>query len=110
MSVTWGVKVELTDEELKDLLITAVEGGINHWAQVKDYRPDRGTVTVREMNDDDPPGPWTEINTVHLAIGMQRCAEKMPRVFARWLQDRCGDADVADIIFQLSMLGEHVYA
>jgi hypothetical protein len=36
---------------LKDVLITAVEGGINYWGAVADYDPDAGTVTVYEMEE-----------------------------------------------------------
>lgn len=42
------IEIDVTEEELNDILITAVEGGINYWAFVADYRPNNGMVSVAE--------------------------------------------------------------
>lgn len=46
------VEVELDDEFLKDVLITALEGGIGYWSACSEYKPDAGYAVIHELNDD----------------------------------------------------------
>lgn len=105
---TLDVKIVVTEDELCDLLITAVEGGIDYWAHVRNYRPSEGTVEFREQGPVDV-YPWRKATWRDMAVGLEICAESYPRVFASWLADRIGDAASCDVIFQCAMLGSEVY-
>jgi hypothetical protein len=55
MSTTIMVKVDLADDFLDDVRVTATEGGIGYWANVVDYtwrEPDGRTVVVTHDPDD----------------------------------------------------------
>lgn len=39
-------------KKIDDILITAIEGGINYWACVVDYQPDNGYAKIRVTNDE----------------------------------------------------------
>lgn len=104
---------------LRDVLTTAVEGGINYWAQVGDYAPDEGTVTVYESEEDDKPHAVT-IETIAKGIGVARekglASLSGPDYVAQfWLADRTNsergdyDADIADSILQLGLFGQITY-
>ena len=102
------IEISVTEEDLKNLLITAVEGGIRYWAEVKNYDYKKGTVTVREEG-----GSWIKVTTATIAKGLRLCS-KMPAdeggwAFSMWLRDRIGDAQAADNIFQFGVLGELKY-
>lgn len=93
-------------EDLRSLLITAVEGGIGYWAEVRNYRPDAGTVEVRDVEER---GRWRKVTTKTLLAGLDACAVKHRHITARWLQDRIGDADIGDAVLQAGLFGEIVY-
>jgi hypothetical protein len=110
------------EEFLKDTLITAVEGGINYWGAVADYDPDAGTVTVYEKEYLDTPDekafPVT-MDTMARGWGQYvKRVGKAPTGYARQalLANRTNgddgdfDADVADVVLQLGIFGEVVYA
>lgn len=104
------VEIEVTDQELIDILVTAVEGGSNYWARFRKYDCDAGTVEVRESDQDtaDKPG-WHKIGPEDIARGLQLAAEFEPRTFDHWHGDRCGDAGSSDNILQLALFGTVVY-
>lgn len=117
-----------------DFLTTAVEGGINYWAEVKDYERCDGEgrefpfelacVSVRET--DEPTNPWVLVEAVQIARVLRRVqAQEFPPffnqgyskpLFLRLLNAQYGDpddfdydADDADSVMQLTMLGSIVY-
>ena len=108
------------DEMLFDLFVTAIEGGINYWAAVEDYKPDAVgySVTVHDQEDPDE-GPWVVDRSV-MAKGYQLAAgewrdkiswssgEKPPLVITEET-DWDYDAMDADAILQLGIFGEVVY-
>jgi len=108
--------IEVSEDDLKSILITAVESGIAYWAERKDYNYMKGVVTVREHNnerDEAKRGPWIRVTTRTIAQGLRLCA-KVPAdeggwAFAAWLKDRIGDAQTADNIFQFAVLKELKY-
>lgn len=103
----YQVKVDVTDQELIDLVITAVEGGMSGWARLANYNPTNGTVKLQEA---DPGTAKPYMVTPHtMFLGLQLAATKHPHIFASWIQDRIGDAIIADAILQLGTLGEIVY-
>jgi hypothetical protein len=93
--------------DLQGLLITAVEGGIGYWAQVRAYRPDAGTVEVRDAEEQG--ARWRRVTVQTLLRGLDVCAKEYPRITATWLQDRIGDAGIADSILQAGLFGDLVY-
>lgn len=100
------IEINATEEELNDILVTAVEGGINYWAYVADYKPDNGMVSVAE---DEKPEVWHDVNLQKMKVGLQICQQKYPHVFEAWALDRNGDASTADVIMQCAIFGEAVY-
>ena len=48
---------EPTDQQLKDILTTAVVDGINYWATTRRHRPEEGSVSIYEVEDDFPNSP-----------------------------------------------------
>lgn len=103
---------------LKDVLITAVEGGTGYWARVSCYFPDAGRVALHEFDDDG----ITETHKVTLGTietGIKRiCADR--ELVNRTIREDCiidsaenqmvrGDADTADCIVQVGLFGKVIY-
>lgn len=128
---------EMTDREqfLSDVLTTAVEGGINYWAAVSDYKWHDGdfvsipaSVKVHEIDEDpaDASQPYYEVG---VPINIQDIGRAIARimdvndeikylspqvrkeVFAASVDNDAGDidADIADAIMQIAVLGEIRY-
>jgi hypothetical protein len=100
-----------TEEQVKDIVITAVEGGINYWAVVRNYAPDAGTVTVYEMDTDDP-RKVTKIHHVTPATirkGLRLASQSEHEHIRIMAASDILDAEEADVIVQLGLLGEVVY-
>lgn len=110
------IAVAFSDDDLKNLLISAVEGGSGYWAAFRKYDPDLGKVEACEHNDTRDKrhwGPWQEVTMETICRGLERAAAADPneggRAFAAFMKDRTGDASVADNILQLGLLGKLVY-
>lgn len=112
-------KVQVTDQQLKDCLVTAVEGGIDYWSYVKAYDPDKVRVTITEIEASRPePADPLEMTLSHqdLLRGLEILARQRPEGefpggpghLRDFLTDT-GDATTADVIVQLTMFGELVY-
>ncbi len=129
---------DLTGSECGDIAITAAEGGIGYWSQIKSYRyarwaPDDadGNIDVAQdfvfytlapLNEDEDGYDITKAVDITPAL-MQRGFELglgLPRDKGGWMflnlialgRDdwmRNIDADVADAIIQLGCFGEIVY-
>jgi hypothetical protein len=118
-----------------NIITTAVEGGIGHWASVQDYHwyypgLDGGTaeheagvpnayVTLSEdePSDDDNPGPF-EITVEKIAPHWQKILKDklLPehilsrfRAFDREPEEADLDADDCDAVVQIACFGEYVY-
>ena len=104
------IEIEVTEEELAGILVTAVEGGSNYWAAIRNYDPDKGTATIWERDQDvaEKPGKHA-IGPDDIARGLQLAATKEPETFNHWFGDRIGDAGSCDNILQLALFGEIVY-
>lgn len=110
------IVIEVSEKDLKNLLITAVEGNVGYWAEFKDYSYKKGVVTLREHNDqrdETKKGPWVKVTTRTMAQGMRLCAKAADNeggwAFTTWLKDRIGDALTADIMLQFGALKELKY-
>jgi hypothetical protein len=123
----------LTEREqfLSDVLITAVEGGVNYWAGVSYYRwQDKdgndvpASVTVHEMDDEtgDYKEPGVPITTKEIGRAIARIMDTTDEikhlptwvrkdVFGASMDNDAGDIDanIADMIMQIAVLGEVTY-
>lgn len=115
------------EQFLKDVLITAVEGGINYWAAVSEYEPEKGTVTVWEDVDDDGTfgkAHLVTIDTIAHGIQVLTTGENAGKAFCMgsaeyWKQfllanrtnseDGDYDADIADNVLQAGLFDSIVY-
>lgn len=113
-------------EFLSDVLVTAVEGGINYWASVSEYDPDAGTVRVHEWHPDTgetedgyaKEGVLVTLDDIARGIGVLRRDDKLPLTgywHDFWKADRTNgedgdyDAGHADCVVQAAIFGEVVY-
>jgi hypothetical protein len=103
---------------LRDIAITAVEGGINYWGFIEGYDPDAvdhwGRVTENESSTDGP-AMSGELTVATMRRGLALAIENrldagwsIPRVTAFYLTNV--DASAAELVVQFAVLGEHVYA
>lgn len=104
------VTIQVTHQELADVIVCVVEGGSPYWAKFRAYDPDEGLVDVRSRLDDDlPPEGWRRVGPDDIARGMSVAGAKYPHQLAAWLRDRNGDAETADVFLQCAVFGELVY-
>lgn len=114
--------MDWTTEFHKDILITAVEGGINYWAAVNAYDPDAGKVTVYELDDDGQTILSTtqvddhqigkavrRILNTDFDVAMADTYRKDVADAAKWLDAGDIDAMLADCIVQVACFGRVVY-
>jgi len=103
---------------LRDIVITAVEGGINYWGYIEGYDPDAadhwGRVTESEPSTDGP-AMSGELTVATVRAGLTKAiAERLdagwsiPKVSDFYLMNV--DASSAELVIQFTVLGEHVYA
>ena len=110
-------------EFLSDILVTALEGGINHWADIRDYQhnqPGNGDLIVvtAEINANNGYG-WQSVNANTVKVGVNRVLNSNFRInptirAAIFQADRENDASnidshCADAILQAGMFGILVY-
>ena len=109
-------------EFLKDILITAIEGGITYWAEVLSYEPDYGEATVYDVGEEliypitlDIIEKGITILTTGENAGKSFCLGGMDYwqqfLLANLTNGEHGDydADIADNIVQAGTMGEIVY-
>lgn len=108
-------------EFLKDIIITAYEGGIGYWALGRNYDPDNGTVDLVEDEhfpfDDNT--PWQTVNLDTIERGLAKVKDpsfKINKEMRGWITtgditNDAGDIDsgCADAIVQAALFGELVY-
>jgi hypothetical protein len=118
----------ISPQMVGDLLVTAKEGGIGYWAEVRhyeapkngvpfmvspdlglykfcDYPLNGGSVTLADVEGDE--GPWT-LDFASLERGLKVMAEKFPQHFYNIVQDNI-DADTADAFVQCAVMGDIVF-
>lgn len=115
---------DLYREFRRDLLIIAVEGGVNYWANIAEYRhsdPDPHAVLVEVAEDGEPRQHRLDLTDIHQAIFAVVRGDEFgyfPASLRRRLafqllngEPDAGefDASDADCIAQVAVLGEIVY-
>lgn len=110
--------VEITDERLRDLIITGVEGGFGSWIQYETYKHsadniDDILVQGREnLEEDEGPGeygPWVKLDKARFEWAMKEFAKQCPHQFNLFLNEN-EDAITGDCFMQIAVLGEVTYA
>lgn len=111
------------DSFYDDVLTTAVEGGINYWAQARNYRwSDDGptTVDVRDGGfEDDEPGEWVALDRKAMSAAITAIREGKgsmadsyrSRILQAHRERDAGELDAfdADIVVQMAVLGDVIY-
>lgn len=123
-------KVELTDEDVKDIVVTALEGGVGYWACLDntgaEFSEAPGDEAVSEtvgrlllegktvwFCDAEDEGEVFSLTLEKLKKGIGLFVTEGYDIYGAFDGDKVDmfdiDADRADIIFQLAMLGDIVY-
>ena len=102
-------------QDLNDLLTTAVEGGTNYWAEVRNYRWRNQTVVSVEFREIDQrsaekPG-WHAVNALDLLRILPEIRKHSGQA-KHWnipeiIENQ--DAEIGDIAVQLTIFGEVIY-
>lgn len=91
-----------------ELLATAVEGGISHWAHVREYHHTgpRRFATVTDYTE----GGTYNITAEDMVAACKRALKLYPdSVAAQAIRADDVDADAADLVFQVACFGRAVY-
>ena len=115
-----NISINVDHQLLVDLLVTAVEGGSNYWADFI-YPHPRGSNSDKIRLIEDEPSNESgvcfdrEVSADDLLVGLQRLAESdlsnFPAAHAHLLDVLSDnyDADTADVVLQMTVFGELVY-
>ncbi len=116
--IEYTTKTEVPDQFLADLIITAVEGGTGYWAQVSDYHwddpdPNSTYAVLHEIDaQTGQPGEGKRLTTTRVAYGLSLLAGVQSWRFAQLTDPENEwdhDAEDADVVAQLALLGNIVY-
>ena len=106
---------QVTLSEMNDILTTAVEGGINYWAEVRNYSWENVpivTVEVREEDQESAEKPgWHAVSAMDILRIVSQIRNHSSQAKGwniREIVDQ-HDADIADIAVQLAIFGEVIY-
>lgn len=121
------VRTRIRQEFYADIIVCAVEGGINYWAFTDeyDYLPEKARVLVASKDNivalgASEEGIWKEVTPDVLAQGFSKVRNdaslKINKGLRRTLltaYDECDagdiDAEGADVLVQIALFGEIVY-
>ena len=104
---------------LEDVMTTAIEGGINYWAQVSKVDAPKGYVWIREREDSGEPLGRMPFSVLDIELGITRVGMsdfQVGKDIRGWIltgsaENDAGDIDVdaADVIVQAAIFEEIVY-
>lgn len=104
-------ELQLTEQFVKDIMVTAVEGGIGYWSCLTDVVRDADlNVLSIEGHDIEDEEEEFKADLKTIVLGLQMAVSE-GRYIDAIKNDDAGelDADDADIILQLGVFGEVVY-
>lgn len=113
-----NVRIDVSEQLLRDLLVTAVEGGSDYWAEFEDVQRDAElnilSVTVWEQEASSPDNTRISatITPTSMALGLERLAQaKFPSALTHFRNaiTEEGDAETADVVLQMAVFGDLVY-
>ena len=115
-SVEVEAKVRIEEKRIADLLITALDGGSNYWADLYGSLEDimnGGTVSVVDAETGESLGIvcYQSIATALqlMAKGEDRNGKKIPIRHWQAIVEENDDAETADVFFQMAVMGEIVF-
>lgn len=112
---------ETREQFLWDVFVTAMEGGVNYWADVLSYHPSAESkddlFNFRAKIRDQETGERFDVNSQTIERGLQLCrhTQLADRIRAAILLGEakndggCVDAEAADCIVQAALFGEVIY-
>ena len=122
---TVTVTHEVTDQLIRDIMITGCEGGIGYWSVLKEYdgpaidegRKGALPLLIAEQNESGGKGAWLRLGEAQIVYGIKRVLTDYPNgVTASNILLALGDSDGSyldaadcDDIIQCGILGEIVY-
>ena len=120
------IEYTITEDMVENVIVSALEGGSNYWyfVDVEDFEqdlpPKNGKALTERISEavfknpsfkmpvydvEDEEDVLGYLSQKNLRRGMELCAKDYPEVFKRLTDDEI-DAEDADIIFQLTVMGE----
>lgn len=123
MQVQVHMHIPVTEQLLADIISTAVEGGINYWADVLSYNPSKAVARIKPevAPADEDEDKVYDLNYRVISHGLHLILTNSADVGFDLRKgvlhevlnpDESGvfiDAEVADLIVQLALFGEVVY-
>lgn len=116
--ITITVKKEITQEQLSDLLCTALEGGSNYWYKhiqpldnAKEYNTSSMYAALIEHGftiKDKESGEVFTVKPEKFELAFQLMADKYARHFNNFINDG-GDAETADVFLQLCVFDDIIF-
>ena len=121
------IMIAVTDEDIDDIMCSALEGGITYWADAAnvvgkflgEYASEQisrgGKLKIHTIEPfDEDETEWYVLNEDKLLKGIKMAIEDGYRADYGWYDGGkldCGqiDAEVADVIVQLGLFGEVIY-
>lgn len=117
-TVTVTTTYDITQQQVADLVVTALEGGSNYWlgkidppfkthtdySEADKYGEDMITRTISADEDDDT----YEFHPEAIRRGLQAMADQYPTDFNDLRGDNA-DAYTADVFMQCALLGDVIY-
>ena len=123
-----NVAIEIKPQLVRDLVVTAFEGGINYWARKGELRdasnnrltdvqfcdqsdfPTTGQVNIwpDEPISNDAPESYS-LGEAEITKGLQVMSQKYQNHFANLLTEGGWDAETADVFIQCCCFGELVF-
>lgn len=121
------VRVNITDERIKDLLCNAFEGGSNYWYFIESFNypegktrqslklefphidlpmTEGGSLTIKSLEE--PEKTYIELNRKACLKGLSIMAKKYPHHFADFMSED-DDATTADVFLQCALYHEVIY-
>jgi len=108
--ITYYKTFTLTDKDVQNIFVTAMEGGIDYWATILVY--DWPKIEGEIVNEDT--GKRHEVNAMTVLDGIENVASRVGQDwYAGPLMERIEtenyDASDADVIIQAGLFGEVIY-
>ena len=120
------IEYTITEDMIENVIVSALEGGSNYWyfVDVEDFEQDLPSKNGKALTEriaeavfknpsfkmpvydvEDEEDVLGYLSQKNLRRGMELCAKDYPEVFKRLINDEI-DAEDADVIFQLTVMGE----
>jgi hypothetical protein len=109
--------IEIPEQRVSDLLVSAFEGGSGYWARLRGYDADmaddivagkRSLGITEDCGEGEPPVEHV-LDRKAVARGLKLFAELEPRRHFQGFLSEGDDAETGDVFLQMCLLGKIVY-